>query len=66
MLDPRAIATQGIGYGANLVAHIGLWPVAPPDSGWHGGGYLRAGVVQRDLRRRRNDDDDAFLLAVLL
>lgn len=25
MLDPRAVATLGIGYGAGLVARIGLW-----------------------------------------
>jgi hypothetical protein len=27
MLNPRAIAVQGLGYGPRLVAVAGLWPV---------------------------------------
>ena len=30
MLDPRAVATLGVGYGAPLVARIGLWDIAAP------------------------------------
>lgn len=32
MLDPRAIATLGIGYGADLLARIGLWGVTQPST----------------------------------
>lgn len=27
-LNPRAIATLGIGFGAELTAYLGLWPLA--------------------------------------
>lgn len=43
MLDPRAIATLGIGYGAELTARIGIWSVTPPVIARHGvGGYVKA------------------------
>lgn len=47
MFDPRAIATLGIGYDAQSVARLGLWPsdeTAPPP----GGGV---GTILRPVRR---------------
>ena len=29
-LNPRAIATLGVGFGPTLVAYLGLWPVGEP------------------------------------
>ena len=60
MLDPRAIATLGIGFGADLLAKIGLWPVAEPDqpnlTGWS----------RRREPRKPREEEEAFLIAVLL
>lgn len=56
MLDPRAIATLGIGYGADLLARIGLWPsVVTPDY-LPGGGVFQPRRL-KDPRKKREDEE---------
>jgi len=66
VLDPRAIATLGIGYGADLLARIGLWPstavIMPPLKYRSGTGFSTAKPPQI----RPVEDEEAFLLSVLL
>ena len=61
-LNPRALATLGIGYGAALVARLGIWP--DESANLAGGG--RVPLNPRAKKRRPQDDDEAFLIAVLL
>ena len=55
-LNPRAIATQGLGFSSRLVAVQGLWPVA--DSAVGGGGFRQ----RQRVAWRTNDDDEVLLL----
>lgn len=64
MLDARAIAVNGLGYGALLTAVNGLWgiaqnPTAPSGQRGRRGKY-------RSLPRRRPDEDEALLLSAIL
>lgn len=63
-LNPRAIATQGLGRSTRLMAVQGLWP----DSLSTGGGGFRSRRVflQRHLADRTGADSDALLLAATL
>lgn len=66
MLSPRAIATQGVGFGARLTAVVGLWPVSVPDPqpqpGVGPGAYSLGRAVRRQSNRRDTDDDLLMLL----
>lgn len=60
MLDPRAIAVGGAGYGARSLAVLGLWP-------WQGD--LPADAIPVLLGRthqvnRTRENDEALLLAL--
>jgi hypothetical protein len=61
-LDPRWIATLGVGYGARAIAYLGLWPSTtppqPPTVG-HGYGFLP------ERQKRRDTDDDALVLLLI-
>lgn len=59
MLNPRAIATLGIGFSALQIAYLGLWPDAiPPDTG---GGVSPPRFLQPLMKRRLNRDDQDLL-----
>jgi hypothetical protein len=60
-LDPRALAALGIGYGAALVARLGIWPA---ESTQPAGGFVP--LPLREPKRRPKEEEEAFLLAVLL
>jgi hypothetical protein len=61
-LNPRALATLGIGYGAALVARLGIWP----DESQPAAGGGRVPLQPRDKKRRPQEEDEAFLIAALL
>lgn len=79
MLDPRAVATLGIGYGAGLLARIGLWPVAVESSGggmsyeqvlaatlgWRAAQELLAERKKRKRRGRRAREREHLALLAL-
>jgi hypothetical protein len=56
-LNPRAIATQGLGFSTRHVAVQGLWPVSTPDVPTGGGGRKTPRAPTRF-----NDDDEIMLL----
>jgi len=71
MLDPRAIATLGIGYAPALVARLGLWPVddipeAPrvrgSGSAWRGVSAPR--IIYRPIALKARGRSRATLAAV--
>lgn len=65
-LNPRAIATLGVGFGPTLVAYLGLWPVdvAPPVDDF---GPLRGGaVIQQDYRHGFRDDRELLELMPII
>jgi hypothetical protein len=62
-MNPRSIATQGLGRSTRLVAVQGLWP-DPAFSG--GGGFRRRRVTMPRLADRTSADSDALLLATTL
>lgn len=72
MLDPRALATLGIGYGADLLVKIGLWPAGALPL--HAEDYSAGGKRRSASGFRRPlapvvpvvEEDEAFLLSVLL
>jgi hypothetical protein len=59
MLDPRAVATQGLSITPRLVAVNGLWfpPQPEPDAG-SGGGIVRQ---TRKTPRKPHKDDDVLI-----
>lgn len=65
MINPRAVATLGLGFGARATAVLGLLdlaPVIPPaDESGGGGRWLR-----ETIKPRRQNDDEALLIALLL
>lgn len=63
MLDPRAIATLGIGYGADLLARIGLWPKAVIVEDTGGGFHAPRG--DDPAKRRRRDDETLLVIGAL-
>jgi hypothetical protein len=73
-LDPRAIATLGVGYGARLVAYLGLWPtgaeppgpVDPGPPGTAGGGIRRLTRKRsgRTVKREIQTPDGPLIVVV--
>lgn len=65
MINPRAIATLGLGFGVRATTVLGLLdlaPVRPPaDESGGGGRWLREAA-----KPRRPNDDEALLIALLL
>lgn len=61
-LNPRAIATLGIGYGPRLVAGLGLYPVESRAEPTHSGG-ADTGVSFVEMRRERIRKQNAFIAA---
>jgi hypothetical protein len=70
VLNPRALATLGIGYGPRAIATLGLLaavqqPPAPSTQAGYGGGAIRprhAAPLPRQSQRRRRQDEDILLL----
>ncbi|MBP8100957.1 MAG: hypothetical protein KAY54_03650 [Burkholderiaceae bacterium] len=60
-MNPRSIATQGLGRSTRLVAVQGLWP----DPAFSGGGF-RPRRVNLPRADRTSADSDALLLAATL
>jgi hypothetical protein len=63
MLDPRAIAVQGIGFAPLVLAVQGLWPVQAPaparpsywsDRPWRDVPFIP--IIPRRPRRKRQED----------
>ena len=69
-LNPRAIATLGVGFGATAVAYLGLWPVGtpvePPVPPSFVGGFGPAVVTAPRLTVSRDDRDLLELLPILI
>ena len=65
MLSPRAIASQGLGFGQRLTAVQGLWPaqVIVSASGGRGAGQ-RDALSARRLREL--DEEDALVLLMTM
>jgi hypothetical protein len=64
MINPRSVATLGLGFGARATAVLGLLdltPVTPPADESGGGRWLREAI-----KPRRQNDDEALLIALLL
>lgn len=62
-MNPRSIATQGLGRSTRLVAVQGLWPDADSSAG---GGFRQRRVYMPESAHRTAADSDALLLAVTL
>lgn len=62
-LNPRAIASLGVGFGALSVAYIGLWPVGEPTRPPGGGVSGPPIAIEEPLRRGFIDDRE--LLEIL-
>ena len=69
MLDPRAIATLGIGFGAAVSMRLGLWPVTaapvPERESSVSGGSKRRGHF-RELPRQHDGDAEILILLGIL
>lgn len=65
-LSPRAIALQGVGFGALFVALQGFTAVVVPDQGGGGGTAVLHRPYLRPWRQPRPvEEDEALLLTVL-
>ena len=64
-LNPRAIATLGVGFGAISIAYLGLWPtgITPPEPPVVGPTSGR--IVYTSLNRLAGYADDRDLLEML-
>ncbi|HOW94940.1 MAG TPA: hypothetical protein PLF91_10670 [Mycolicibacterium fallax] len=69
-LNPRAIATLGVGFGATAIAYLGLWPVGtpaePPTPPVNLGGFGTAVVTAPRFIVPRDDRDLLELLPILI
>jgi hypothetical protein len=70
-LNPRAIATLGVGFGATAVAYLGLWPVGtppvePPVPPAVFGGFAAPSLTVPGLRISRDDRDLLELVPILV
>jgi len=63
-LNPRAIASLGVGFGAISIAYLGLWPtgITPPEPPTFGP-PSGSSIIRLDLRAGLKDDAD--LLEIL-
>lgn len=64
MIDRRAVALQGVGFGRRLLAFQGLRPTTdiPPSEG-AGGSWMARPAGKRDKKRRR--DEEVLLLLMI-
>ena len=62
-LNPRALATLGIGFGASLVARLGIWPAAVFTEDM--GGSVTPPRSDDPQRRRRRDDETLLVIGAL-
>ena len=67
MLNPRAIAMQGLGSGVLFVALQGLVPVTDtPSSPGAGGGFAPRGRIASAVDFRRDDEDVMVIILAAL
>jgi hypothetical protein len=64
MLDPRAIATLGVGFGPRQVVAIGLAPHTHPARPSPSPLSSAGGSPAR--RRRRRDEEEALLIGLII
>lgn len=69
-LDPRSIATLGVGYGARALAYLGLWPTTVPaptphrEIGRSGRSHTIVRVPKRLVRREVQTPDGPLIILV--